>query len=151
MFKKTITILVLILVALVATLFFFFKASNSKTVLINNHKVFVEIANTKTKRALGLSSRDKLMPNAGMLFVFGRSSRYSFWMKGMKFPLDIIWIRDSKIVDFVENAPVPLKFSRDQDLLIYQPKSDVNYVLEVNAGWIKENNIKINNEVEIKK
>src|SRR3989344_7914429 len=61
-----------------------------KVVTINDAKINVEIADTQDKRAKGLGGRDSLATGSGMLFIFPKADRYSFWMKGTKFPLDII-------------------------------------------------------------
>ena len=67
-------------------------------VMINNHTFSVEIATTSAQQQQGLSGRNSLPQNQGMLFIFKTAGRYAFWMKGMKFPLDIIFINNNKIV-----------------------------------------------------
>lgn len=64
----------------------------------------VEIASTTTEKALGLSGRDGLGENDGMLFLFDRPGVQNFWMKDMKFPLDMIWISGGQVVGFVQDA-----------------------------------------------
>ena len=54
----------------------------------------------------GLSGVGKLCRDCGMLFVFGKPKIQSFWMYGMKFPLDFVFIRDSRVVEVVENVQV---------------------------------------------
>ena len=43
--------------------------------------IAVELALTPESQAQGLSGRDRLGENEGMLFVFDRPDKYSFWMK----------------------------------------------------------------------
>lgn len=105
-------------------------------VLIN-----VEIAETQSARTNGLSGREQLATFSGMLFVFDSSKKYQFWMKGMKFPIDMIFINDGKVVDFLTEVPVAKKDTSDADLPRYQPTVPIDMLLETNAGFIQNNNI----------
>ncbi len=101
----------------------------------------IEIADTDNKRAQGLSDRESLPQNSGMLFVFPTSDTYAFWMHRMKFPLDFVWIKGDKVVDLTENVPQPLTETYAPPTI--KPKEPVDKVLEINAGEIKKNDIKI--------
>lgn len=116
-------------------------------VTINNQTVNVEIAKTESQQELGLGYRKALAANSGMLFVFPDYQIRSFWMKGMEFPLDMIWIKDNQIIDITENIPAPT--AGQTQLPIYQPKEAVNYVLEVNAGFCANHKIQIGDEVKL--
>lgn len=61
----------------------------------------------------------------------------------MNFPLDFIWINNDKIVDISENIQAPAKGTLDADLEKIVPKASVDTVLEVNAGFVSANGIKI--------
>src|SRR3989338_5042145 len=65
---------------------------------ISNVKIKAELADTPEKRALGLSGRETLGNDEGMLFVFDEPNTRQFWMKNMNFALDIIWIDENKKV-----------------------------------------------------
>ena len=65
-------------------------------------KIPVEVSDTPAKRQQGLSDRPRLKPGWGMLFVFERSGRHDFWMKDMNFPIDILWLRNSRVVYVAE-------------------------------------------------
>jgi len=73
-------------------------------VTIGGTTVEVEIADTQTARIQGLSGRESLAENSGMLFLWPEADYYSIWMKEMKFPIDIIWINGNQVVDFIESA-----------------------------------------------
>lgn len=106
----------------------------------------VEIAATTSSRARGLSGREKLDSGAGMFFRFDKPSRYGFWMRGMNFPLDLIWIRDGRVIALTENiSPEKKTFG----LKIYYPPDDVTDVLEINAGEAKTAGIKIGDEIKL--
>lgn len=87
--------------------------------------------------------RSSLSGNGGMFFIFEKEGSYNFWMKNMNFALDIIWIdADKKIVDIRENNQ-PCKESCKSLI----PAGQAKYALEVNAGFIKKNKIKIGEQV----
>jgi hypothetical protein len=94
----------------------------------------------------GLMFRENLDENNGMLFIFNNSGKYNFWMKNTLIPLDIIWInKNIEIVDIKENVP-PCK---QEPCEIYSPKTEAWYVLEVNGGSVKMNNISIGDKLNI--
>lgn len=124
---------------------FYFKSKDFLTINIENKvSIKAELADTNIKRTKGLSNKEKLAENQGMLFVFEKPGFYSFWMKEMKFPIDILWIdSEQKVIDLTENLS-PETFPQ-----IFQPLKPVQYVLEVNAGFIKKYNIKIGDKIKI--
>ncbi|MDO8638651.1 MAG: DUF192 domain-containing protein [Candidatus Daviesbacteria bacterium] len=101
----------------------------------------VEIADTQGERSKGLSGRETLASSSGMLFIFPEPKKYQFWMKEMKFPLDMIFIKDGKVVDFLTSVPVAENGISDANLPRYQPTVPIDMLLEVNAGFIQSNNI----------
>ncbi len=117
-------------------------AATMKTVTIRNSIIRVEVAETNIERARGLSGRESLAPDAGMLFIFDRPGRYSFWMKGMQFPLDFIYIRENRVVELRERVPLPADIPTP-----FSPEREFDAVLEVNAGWVAQNGIAIGEKV----
>ncbi len=105
---------------------------------INNSQFLVEVAQTNAEKSLGLSGREGLNTNAGMLFIFNKPSKQYFWMKDMKFPIDIVWIDENKkIVGFEENA-------KPEDYPEAYPSSqNVSYVLEISSGEVEKLGIKV--------
>jgi uncharacterized membrane protein (UPF0127 family) len=77
-----------------------------------------------------------------MLFPYPIKSLATYWMKGMSFPIDIIWIADDKVAQITENVQHEPGVS-DQNLKLYPSHQPVNYVLEVNAGFVQKNGITI--------
>ena len=120
-----------------------FVREKEKTLEINDAVFTVEIADTPGKQIKGLSDRDHLDENKGMLFVFSEPAYYPFWMKDMLIPLDFIWIKGDKVVDVNQNIrpedyPPPKYFT---------PKYPADSVLEVNAGTVAKFNIKVGDKV----
>lgn len=104
-------------------------------------QINLELADTAEKRTKGLGYRDFLATGSGMLFVHDKAQKYTYWMKGMKFPIDIIWILDDEIVDIIPNIPPPIEGQTDDTLERFAPITEVNKVLETNAGFVESNNI----------
>lgn len=123
---------------------------NSKDITIGNTKITVAVADSEATRAKGLGDVDRLAENQGMLFVFAsKNTTPSFWMKGMKIPLDFIWIKDDKVSEINANIAPPQAGTPDNQLQIITPKSPIDYVVEVNAGFSEKNNIKVGDIVDL--
>lgn len=108
--------------------------------------VDIEISDSTSERAKGLGGRQSLASDSGMLFIFPKKDKYKFWMKGLKFGLDFIWIREGHVVDLVTHVPPPEEGMGDSALPIIQSQEDIDWVLEVNAGFVDANQVKIGDE-----
>ncbi len=102
-----------------------------------------EVVETISQKAKGLSYRDSLDKNSAMYFDFRREDRYGFWMMGMRFPIDIIWIKNNEVVGIEKNAPAPTPGTPESALKLYYPPEAVDKVLEINAGLSDELGIKV--------
>jgi uncharacterized protein len=123
--------------------------TRSSQLKIANILLNIEVADTQSKRSKGLGGRSSLASDSGMLFIFPKEDQYKFWMKGLSFPLDIIWIKGDQIVDITKNVPPPSVGQKDEDLLIYSPKVAVDSALEVNGGFCDIHGIKEDDRVEL--
>lgn len=136
--------IVLIAAAAMVIVFVYLKISANlpthREISINNVTIRAEVADTIGKQQKGLSGREGLGEKDGMLFIFGLPSQHGFWMKDMKFPIDIIWLRDGKVVEITENLPPPRGFEAPTSVT---SKELVDTVLEVNAGFARKYAIKI--------
>ena len=101
---------------------------------VGEARINVLVADSPQERAAGLSGYAGLPEDAGMLFVFAEPTQPSFWMKGMEFALDIIWIRDSTVVQIHAAVPPPPEDTPDDQLPRYWPSQPVTHVLELAAG-----------------
>jgi uncharacterized protein len=110
----------------------------------------IEIVDAPEERALGLGGRESLATGSGMLFIFDKSEKHRFWMKGMRFPLDFIWINDTRVVDILPDMKPPEPNQPDETLPFISPIIAVDKVLEVNAGDVKRYNIRVGDKIEIK-
>lgn len=110
--------------------------NRDKIIFIGDCKFDIEIVKTPDARRKGLSNRNNLCVDCGMFFKFFQEGAYGFWMKDMRFPIDLIWLKNGRVVGFVKN------FSEISKKTITPPEL-INQVLELNAGKIDRCNIKI--------
>ena len=116
-------------------------------VSIEGFELSAEIPVTGELMSKGLSVKDQLRENESMLFVFEEPLRHTFWMKDMKFPIDIIWLdSNGKIVHIEEKLmPCPLVLVCPS----YAPNADSLYVLETIAGFAQRHNISLGTTIKI--
>ncbi|MDO8577202.1 MAG: DUF192 domain-containing protein [Candidatus Daviesbacteria bacterium] len=159
--KKFILQSVLLIIGIIVALFFYKQNPNLsglpfmpeqtvfKQLRINNAMLKVEIADTQAKRSKGLGGRQSLASDGGMLFVFPKPDKHPFWMKGLAFLLDFIWIREDLVVDISQNIHPPTPGQSDESLPVYESKEEVDKVLEVVGGTAQRLNIKVGDRVKI--
>lgn len=141
--------IILLLLALIGVLVFLITTSYTKnpSVTIKDKTFYVDVAKTDQEKEKGLSVYDSLPISRGMVFPFEKADYYGFWMKNMKFPIDIIYIRQGKIVDIFKNVPPPK--SINDTLSIVKPRETSDTVLEINAGLSDRYGYKIGDYVKI--
>lgn len=160
---KKFTIQTVLLLLVITASLYFFSPNNARNIelpflpqapkianlQINNIVLKVEIANTQAKRSKGLGGRTSLPQDQGMLFIFDRPDKYPFWMKGLTFPLDFIWIRENKVVDILPNVSPPAPNQKDPELPIFSSKVESDKVLELNGGMVQQLNIQVGNSIKL--
>lgn len=106
-------------------------------VTIRDQRLVAEVARTADEQRRGLGGRDGLAPGTGMVFPYTEARRYAFWMKDMRFDIDIVWIRNERIVDLSRFVPAPrTDTSLVGALPTFEPKEPADTVLEVVAGTV---------------
>lgn len=145
-----ISLLIAVIILLICLFFYFAPISLSPSffsgkVCIAENCFNVEVASTAIQRERGLMFRKNLAKNEGMLFVFNKEAIYPFWMKNTLIPLDIIWIKDNKIVSISENNQPCKDLICDQIL----PSAIADHALEINAGSCERLGIELGQNVEI--
>jgi uncharacterized protein len=139
--KITLAIIVFIIIATLAMLFFPFLPTNEpyKQACINSECFDLEIAVSSKDRQQGLMYRESLQINSGMLFIFPEETKQAFWMKNTLIPLDIIWINSEQQIVHIQHATPPCEVD---PCPTYKPRNNAKYVLEINANLAKQHNIK---------
>ncbi|HWR20772.1 MAG TPA: DUF192 domain-containing protein [Verrucomicrobiae bacterium] len=107
--------------------------------------IAVEVARTAQEQARGLGGRSSLPKGGGMLFPFDVAERRIFWMKGMLIPLDILWIREGKIMAIDANVAPPR--SHETPAIVSHV---ADLVLEVPAGFALEMGISVGQTVRVR-
>jgi uncharacterized membrane protein (UPF0127 family) len=93
-----------------------------------------------------LSVKEKLKENEAMLLFLEESAKHSFWIKDMKFPIDIIWLdSDGKLVH-IEKRPEPCisVFTCTS----YSPSRDSQFVLDTVAGITQRLNVSVGTDID---
>lgn len=103
----------------------------------------VELALTPKEHTQGLSGREELLEDKGMLFVFDTPGKQAFWMKDMNFSIDIIWIDEDFSVVHIQKSVSPESYPK-----IFAPQREAKYVLETVSGFSEKNNLKEGDKVE---
>jgi uncharacterized membrane protein (UPF0127 family) len=115
-------------------------------VTVNGLVLVTDISVTNEQRTKGLSEKDDLAENEAMLFVFGSEAKHTFWMKDMKFPIDIIWIDSEKTIVHIEHNLQPC--ASGVLCPTYKPDDDSLYVLETVGGFAEKYGIVKGTRVE---
>jgi uncharacterized membrane protein (UPF0127 family) len=103
------------------------------TIAVKNTTIVADLALTQDQQSKGLSGRENLLENQGMLFVMKTPGMYGFWMKEMKFPLDIFWLDITGKAVYIKENLQPC--SSTLNCPTYTPDMDSLYVLETIAGF----------------
>lgn len=121
--------------------------NKSGKVTIQNHSFSVFEAKTEKEKQIGLSARTSIADTQGMIFIFDKPDTYGFWMKNMKFSIDIIYLKDKKIVTIFPSVPFPK--DPTEELKIYTPSEPADTVLEFKAGTAQKYNFKVGDSATI--
>ena len=142
-------ILGLLLTFAIGITLFIRSPGNQKTfVTLKGEILDVEVMHTPYGRSKGLSGRQNLPENQGMLFIFSEEEQVSFWMKDTLIPLSIAFIdKNKKITQLEDMQPDTFK----EELPRTVAKQKVLYALEVNQGWFQSHGIAIGDHVAFSK
>lgn len=122
----------------------------NRPVSVGGKNLLVEVVADDASRRQGLSDRQTLGEQQGMLFDFtdSETAQPSFWMKNMNFAIDIIWINGTQIVGITKDVPPPKPDTPDAELPSYPAPGPVTHVLEVRAGWSDDNRVGIGDRIQ---
>lgn len=123
---------------------FLYERKADPTIRIGGKIYELEIADEPVEKARGLGGRADLNDDLGMLFIFQDSGFHSFWMRGMQFALDIVWISEDFKIVHMEKSLQPDTYPQ-----AYVSHLPAKYVLEVNAGEMFAHGVQLGSEVKI--
>lgn len=113
-------------------------------VIVGNARLKLEIAATPEARECGLSRRDTLPPDHGMLFVVPKPIILDFWMAETDLPLSIAFLNESgKIMSIQDMMP-------DQPKVHFRSPAPARYAIEVNQGWFAEHKVGVGDVIEVR-
>ncbi|HKM40925.1 MAG: DUF192 domain-containing protein [Patescibacteria group bacterium] len=149
MSKKPIFKIFLFLLFGILIIFLFLFLENKKEekyfLKINSIQIELEIARTPQQHYQGLSFRESLDDNSGMIFLFPDKEIRKFVMRDMLMSIDIIFIDDNEIVDIHKNLP----FDLESQEIIYSSSVPVDKVLELKAGFSDQYNLSVGDKLEL--
>lgn len=131
--RETVILLLTAAVFTVAVFGFQYTAGRNRQMTVGGHTYTLETVTTDAEQDKGLSGRRSLAKDKGMLFVFKAEDKHCFWMKDMRFPLDIIWLDSEHRVVHVEQNVSPDTYPN-----AICPSENSVYVIELNAGQTAE-------------
>lgn len=119
-------------------------------VTVNGFEVMTDVAVTNEQQTKGLDIKNNLTEDQGMLFVFQQPGKYGFWMNGMKFPIDIIWLDSNGTVTHIEHSLKPCPtVTFNLFCPTYSPEKDSQYVLETIAGFSMKHDVRVGTHVSL--
>lgn len=119
------------------------QAASSGLIRLGGQDFRTDMADTPAKRQQGLSGRETLERDEAMLFVFEEDGYHAFWMKDMKFSIDMIWLDESMAIVHIERNVSPSSYPNT-----YKSPEPARYVLEVQAGTADRLNLQANDKAE---
>jgi uncharacterized membrane protein (UPF0127 family) len=121
-----------------------------ETITIGSTSIQVEVASNDEQRQQGLSDRASLAAGSGMLFIFDPARKVGFWMKDMRFSIDMIFADEQGTIIKIDDNVSPESYFDRQPPEIFPSGVPVRYVLEVPAGYSQKKGIAIGQKIVVK-
>jgi len=129
---------IIIIILLILLLLFLFNMKITKEICFKDKCFTTEVAKTVEARKQGLMYRQSLEQDKAMLFIFPNEGIYSFHMRNVNFPLDIVWLNKDKEIVFIKRNALP----GEENII---PDKPGQYVIELNPGLV---NLEIGDKVD---
>lgn len=137
-------VVILAVTAAFVLVLLYFVTPGDPRAIVGDTPVKILLADTPQERTQGLSGREDLAKDEGMLFVFPEEGIYGFWMKDMRFSIDILWLNSAgEVVHIVENA------SPESYPASFTPEKAAQYVLELPAGFARAHGVTLGSFIEL--
>lgn len=145
--KKTVFIFLVLFFGSYLFLRFWNMRFPEATIVLKEERLTVEVARTPEQWYKGLSGRETIGTD-GMLFFFSKAGEHAMVMRNMQFPIDIVWLDHSVVVDIAPSAP-PEPEASEEALFVYQPRVPATMVLELSAGWAEAHGLQVGDKMEV--
>lgn len=120
------------------------------TIVINNHSISAEIAETPAERQRWLTFRSEELPlNSSLLVVYDKPDLYSLWLLNIQFRLDLIWFDSDGNIVYIKQDVVPCKNTLDAAQCTYKNTIPAKYVLAATTGFINYHNITKDSKIKL--
>lgn len=107
---------------------------------VSGYTLSAEVAYKKESRIRGLTYRNFMKKNSGMLFVFPEASIHSMWMVNTYIPLSVAFLdKNGMILNIIDMSP----HTRTRN----SAASKAKYALEMNLGWFSSRSIKAGEKI----
>jgi uncharacterized membrane protein (UPF0127 family) len=116
-----------------------------KVYFADGYSATAELAVSDEERAQGLMFREKIDEDQAMLFLFEEEVIHSFWMKNMRFSIDIIWLDEEKRIVHIEKSVPPCP---KDPCPSYVPAEKASFVLEVQAGFVEKHGLRLFDRID---
>lgn len=140
-FIELIVVLAVLLVIILALNYFIDEEESLRIInaQLVEQEITLEVADNSFLQSIGLSGREYLEENHGMIFVYDEEiEELSFWMKDALISLDIIFFNsDFEVVHIIESVPI----CEQDPCPTYTSPKKAQYVIELNAGWVERHDL----------
>ncbi len=107
--------------------------------------IIAELSVNEEQRARGLMFREEIHENQAMLFIFAEEDIHSFWMKNMRFPIDILWLDRNRRIVHIESSVPPCPH---EPCPTYSPAAAAAFVLELQSGCSEKHGLGVSDRLE---
>ena len=114
-----------------------------KAVQIGSETYKLYLADNDRRRTQGLTDVESMFNYEGMAFIFEKPAQQGFWMKGMHFPLDFVYVHNEVVVDIIEDV------SPDSFPETFTPREAASIVIELNANQVEVNGVEIGDPIDL--
>ena len=146
--KKYLIIFVLFVLLTVFLKFWQVYYWSTAVIELKEQRLNVLVADTYARQYKGLGGRETLGNYDGMIFTYGVDDKYGIVMRDMSFPIDIVWLNKGEVIDIAPNVQVEPGV-KEPNLRVYRPRKSGNAVLELRAGWVEANDLKIGDKLAV--
>jgi len=113
-----------------------------KNIQIGSKNYEIYITESRENQTTGLAAFEEIKENQGMIFEFPEEDYHAFWMKNMKFDIDMIFLdQNNQVIQIFENVQKS-SYKSDTDFQTYMPKLKSKFVIEIKSGETKKNGLR---------